>query len=110
MDSVTAALVDGRTYRVRWHGAFGSTVADTTVLIRIREDDVSGTVVQEGNSWISSTSTSGVQSGTEGQYTAGATGNKTFVITGLRNGGTGTLHAEGSSSRVRLLYVEYVEG
>jgi hypothetical protein len=111
LDSVTAALVDGRTYQVKWDGAIGGTVDDSVVLIRIREDDTSGTIIQERNYRVDTTLTTGVGTAAEAEFTASTTANKTFVATGLRNGtGTATFHAEGASTRPRLLYVNYISG
>lgn len=107
-DSVTASLVSGRIYRVRWSGGGVSTVAGDILLVRLREDSVTGTVLCERNFYIASTSSGGFGSEIEAEYTAVSTGSKTFVIAGVRNGGTGTLHIDGASTRPRYLYVDHV--
>lgn len=109
-DTVTAALVDGRTYRVRWYGGVASTVAADIALIRMREDSTSGTLMNERNITIASTSTAGFGFSIEARYTATATGNKTFIVSGIRNGGTGTQHADATATRARYLYVTYISG
>lgn len=109
-DSVTAPLVSGRTYRIRWSGGLVSTVAADIVLVRMREDNVTGTLINERNVYISSTSTAGNGFTMEGRYTAVATADKTFVVSGIRNGGTGTQHADATGTRPRYLYVDYISG
>jgi hypothetical protein len=109
-DSVTAALVTGRTYLVRWSAGLVTTVAGDVALIRMREDDTSGTVLMERNFYLGTTATGGFASDLEANFTATATGNKTFVITGVRSGGTGTHHADATANRPRYLYVDYISG
>lgn len=108
VDSVTAALINGRIYRVRWYGGVASTTTDSVVLVRIRENNVSGTIINERNFAIPTTTTPGVGTPIEAEFPADATGNKTFVITCVRNGGTGTLHGDGAATRSRYLYVDDV--
>jgi hypothetical protein len=110
VSSVVAALVSGRTYRVRWVGGCVTTVANDVYLCRLREDSLVGTALMERNRVIGTTSASGEALECEVEYTAVATGNKTFVSTGVRNGGTGTLHADATASRPRYLYVDYIRG
>ena len=110
VSTVVAALVSGRTYRVRWYGGCVTTVAADIYLGRIREDNVTGTILQERNRQIGTTSASGEPLELEAEFTAVATGNKTFVATGVRNGGTGTLHADATAVRPRYLYVDYIRG
>lgn len=109
-DSVTAALVTGRTYSVHWFGAMVSTVAADITLVRMREDDVTGTLMTERSVYIPSTSSAGFGFMLECRYTAAATANKTFVVAGIRNGGTGTQHADATATRPRILYVNYISG
>lgn len=111
VQSVTASLVSGRTYRIRWVGCFNSTVADDVVLGQIREDSVSGTVLQTGRVSIPlASSSTGWHCYLEAYYTAGSTGSKTFVATGDRVAGTGTCHREASAARPTILYVQYISG
>lgn len=109
-DTVTAPLVTGRTYRIRWSGGVVTTVAGDIVLIRMREDTTAGTLIVERNFYLASTSTAGFGSEIEGTFTAVSTADKTFVVTGIRNGGTGTHHADGTATRPRYLYVDYISG
>lgn len=110
IDTVTAPLVDGRTYRIRWGGAVATTVANTTVLVRLREDDTAGATHQQRNFYIPITSSAGIGMDVEVEFTAATTGDQVFALTGLRNGGTGTLTGTGAAGRPRYLYVEYISG
>lgn len=111
MDTVTAPLVAGRIYRVRWVGSIASTNADSTVLIRIRADDENGDIIQETNARLNNTLSTGLGAQAEAEFEASVSSEQTFVVTGLRNGtGTGTLNAEGASTRPRFLYVDYIRG
>lgn len=109
-DTVTAPVVSGRIYKIVWWGGVATTVAGDTVTIRMREDNITGTILSERNHYLPTSSSGGFALYHEGRYTADATENKTFVIGGVRNGGTGTHHADGTATRIRLLYVEYVSG
>ena len=109
-DTVTAALVDGRTYKVSWHGGIVSTVVGDIALMRMREDSTSGTLMTERNVYISGTTSAGNAASIEARYTATATANKTFIVSGIRNGGTGTEHADATATRPRYLYVTYISG
>lgn len=108
--SVTAALVSGRTYRVRWHGGLVTTVADTPCIVRLREDSISGTIFQERVFSIIHAGSSGEGAVIEGEFTASSTANKTFVAGGIRFSGTGTLHADGAATHPRQIYVDYISG
>lgn len=111
VQSVTGSLQTGRTYRVRWVGAFNSTVDDDVVLGQIREDSISGTVLQTGRCSVAvGGSSTGWHCYLEAYYTAVATGFKTFVATGDRVAGTGTCNRDASSQRPTILYVQYISG
>jgi hypothetical protein len=108
--SVTAALVSGRTYRVRYMARFGSTVAGDWLMASIREDDTSGTVLTQDNVILEQSAVSGWPLTVEVEYTAGSTGDKTFILTGDRVGGTGTCRLEAAATRPTYLYVDYIRG
>lgn len=113
VQSVTAALVTGRIYRVRWWVHYGSSVSGDRVTFRIREDNVSGNTLQEvaanggANHGASSV---GDMMEVEVEFTAVSTGNKTFSATMVRASGTGNVQLEGATTRPNYLYVEYVRG
>jgi hypothetical protein len=87
--SVTAALVSGRNYRVRLVARFGTSAANDIVVVRVREDNLSGTTLQFELRPLPSTSSSGNTVGVlEGEYVAASTGDKTFVASGQRTSGS----------------------
>lgn len=107
--SVTASLVAGRTYRVRYVTRLGTSVAGTIALARIREDSVSGAEMVGDNLYLGSAGTAGNFATSEGEYTAAATGSKTFHLTITRAGGTGDVRRE-SSFMPTYIYVDYLRG
>lgn len=108
--SATAALVSGRTYRVRGVFNLESSTGSDEVRVRLREDDTSGTLLQSGDREVPTSSSFGYLTLMESEYTASATGDKTFVITGVRSSGSGTDKRGSSSARPAYLYVDYIEG
>lgn len=106
--TVTAALVSGRTYRVRVHTRIGTTVANDIAIVRLREDNVTGTEMTSARSGAMDTSGLGNVITAEAEYTAAATANKTFVVTGIRTTGTGNLRRVAATNRPAYLYVDYV--
>jgi hypothetical protein len=109
IDTVVAPLVIGRTYRVRWMTHMLTATNSANIIIRIREDSLTGTGVQSGMVQLPLLSRA-IESLIEGEYTAAATGDKTFVGTAVRDSGTGTCNAEGAADRPRFLYVDYIRG
>ncbi len=111
VQTVTAALVTGRLYRVYWFGHWGSSVAADRFQWRIREDNVSGTILQEltaQSTAIHGGASLGEQVILEAEFTAVATGNKPFAVTGVRSSGTGNGQLEGAATRPNYLYVDYI--
>ena len=110
-DTVTAPLVTGRTYKVVWTGGLVSTVAGDVAALRMRQDVITtGTVMVERAFYIASTASAGFGYYLEARFTAVSTADKTFVVGALRNAGTGTHHADGTATRPRYMYVEYISG
>ncbi|MEU8371227.1 hypothetical protein [Micromonospora tulbaghiae] len=112
IDSVTVPLVSGRTYRVRWNVAWAGTLAGDTVFTRLRENNVSGTQLNIIRSEIVATGGAGTRwpATIEADYTAVATGNKTFVGTGIRVTGSGNINAHAGADFPITMTVDYVEG
>jgi hypothetical protein len=108
VDSVTAPLVSGRTYRIRHVAKFSTDSADTLVVSRIREDSVTGTALSNHQTNMGTTSAFGFTLINEVEFTATATGNKTFSATGNRNGGSGNITAEATATAPTYLYVDYI--
>lgn len=107
IDTVTAATVIGRKYEVRWDGHYRSTVANDRGAVKIREDSLSGTVLNERNERVDAANSIESANGLA-WYTADATETKTFVVTLVRAAGTGTLDAFADSTRHALTTVDEV--
>ncbi len=106
--SVTAPLVNGRTYRVRLISHIGSSVNGDRGLVRIREDDDTGTQLQVERIHIP---VAGSYPGhTEVEYTATASGDKTFVATLVRESGTGSMSHNAGATQPAYMYVDYIRG
>lgn len=104
--SVTASLVSGRKYRVIFDTNIEGGAVDDRVVVRIRENNVSGTSIQEKNRVILHTSgTIGNPVRLEAFFTAVSTGAKTFVGTYDTSGLTGVNRAA-TASAPTLMYVE----
>lgn len=108
LDTVVAAVVDGRTYRVSWSVDLASTVTDDVARIRIREDSLTGQVLNLTN--IVCRAGRDIGFTLEAEYTADATEDKTLVATCHRQDGTGTLTSNALSSEPIYLYVDYIRG
>lgn len=87
--SASGFVVAGQRYACVARGNWGSTVTGDTIIDRIREDSVTGNVLATGQLANVNTSSVGWSDMLYGEYTAAATAAKTFVLTGVRNGGTG---------------------
>jgi len=109
INSVTASLVSGATYKIRWDADVAGTVTGDLARFRIREDNVAGTQLSLKNSVIHGPGTD-YPIGFEVEYTAVATGSKTFVVTCLRQTGTGTLACNANANEPSYLYVDYIRG
>jgi hypothetical protein len=91
--SVTATLVSGQKYKIWFHGRVSTDVANDTAGLRIREDaGVSGTQLGFTNMHIPTTTGNGFTTTLYAEYTAAASGSKTFTLTGQRTAGTGVAH------------------
>jgi hypothetical protein len=103
-----APLVSGRTYRIKFVGSIQGGAAER-VLVRIREDNVSGTVLNTFRVGIPSATNYGAPP-IEAEYTAVATGNKTFVITMQRETAVATTLRVGNATQPAYAYVDYIRG
>lgn len=111
LGALVAPLVSGRTYKVRMILHIGTTVANDWVTLRLCETNLAGTQLHSiDNAPLPSTTAAGHYFAIEGEYTAVATGNKTFVVGGVRASGTGTLRREAAAIRPTIFYVDYVRG
>lgn len=97
VDTVTASLVAGTTYRIIWEGQVGTssatstTVANERIRGRIREDGISGTQLQLRD--LVTIFGGGVSHDfrLSARFTAVSTGSKTFAVTCQRVTGAGTI-------------------
>ena len=110
--SVTASVVTGRIYRLRFVGRLSTTTAGDQGVARLRETNTSGTELQ--SAVVDSTNTSGTL-GTnpllmEVEWTASSTGSQTWIASAFRNSGSGTWHMEAGSNRPNYLYLDYISG
>jgi hypothetical protein len=83
-----------------------STVAGDLAFMRLREDTSAGTQNDATNVSIPTTSGSGFPGILYAEYTAAATGSKTWVVTGSRGAGTGTQSIAAGGSRPAYLTVD----
>lgn len=104
--TVTASLVSGWTYKVYATMKVLSSVAADVAFMRLREDTAAGTQDDAANVTISTTSGSGFPVTLYAEYTAAATGSKTWVVTGSRASGTGTQGISAGGSRPCYLTVD----
>lgn len=106
-DTITVALVSGQAYEVEYNGLVQSSVAADVALFNLKEDSLSGTRMCDGRV---TCSTAGAGktflAHLRAVYTAIATGNKTFVVTLVRDSGSGNLTRAAASSDPALLSVE----
>lgn len=109
VQSLTVDLIAGRTYQVRVHTRFNSSVLGDTVVARLREDSVAGNELTSGVDTVTS-STLGTPYTIEAEYTPASNETKTFVVTGLRSPGTGNIARVAASNRPSYLMVSYVRG
>jgi len=106
VDTVTVPLVSGRTYRITWAASILGTVANDQGIARMREDNVAGTTLQVVR--FKAPTATNYPLRMEAEFTAVATGNKTFVVCLLRE--VGTLTRIGNATQPVYLYVDYIRG
>lgn len=107
--TVVAPLVSGRTYRVSFDGGIRSPNNAESSNGRIREDSVSGTQLTVRRADIEYGATV-MPWRLEAEYTAVATGDKTFVVTGVRASGAGAHFLTAGAQFPSYLYVDYLRG
>ncbi|WP_156925881.1 hypothetical protein [Glycomyces arizonensis] len=109
IDSVTAPVEAGKTYHLKWIVDVSSTVAEDVARLYLREDSISGTVRQINHLRMAMANQDfGIT--VEADWTAAATGSKTFVATAERRLGTGTFSCNANANEPAYLTVEYVSG
>jgi hypothetical protein len=107
VDTVTADLVAGRSYKVRWFVPYASTTTtgNSSYLARIRQGSGTGGT-QLSYTRLDTPAATRVQTKyVEANFTASSTGAQTFTGTVQRDTGTDTVNLKGATSQPRLLGV-----
>lgn len=106
--TISVPLVIGRRYRIHHTSIIASNAAGATdVMVRLREDSVIGTILTQEVVTVGG-SAFGWGPRLFREFTAVATANKTFVVTGERIGGVAnTMRLEADATRPAYLYVDY---
>ncbi|BAL87290.1 hypothetical protein AMIS_20700 [Actinoplanes missouriensis 431] len=108
--TVAGVLVAGWTYAivadVRLSISTGTFPVNETNQLRIREDGVSGTQLNIGQYAILSNSGVGFTCRIHAEYTAVASGSKTFALTSQRNSGSANHQVRGSAAAPGFLFIE----
>lgn len=108
--SVVAPLVNGWKYAIRMFTAISSSVsaAAEMAVVRVRQDNATGTQIMGPQVSIPNNTSVGFSVSGYAEYTAAATANKTFVMTGERTGGTGSHQVRAGSARPTFLTVDHI--
>lgn len=109
VQSVTAAVVTGRIYKVTVETEGASTEANHRLFWKIREDDVAGNALMFQRQFVPTAANYPARISSV-EYTADATEDKTFVVTLVREVSPGTVHRDASPTSPSYLYVDYVRG
>lgn len=107
--SITFAAVSGSKYKIVLEARVSADVAADASVMRIREDNSTGNVLQFGQVYCPTTSANAWLAHLYAEWTASSTGNKTIVVTGQRLIGTGTAHRIRASSQApAYLFVDRI--
>lgn len=107
IDTVIAPVVAGRTYKITWDGRVNTTVAGDDFLASVREDSLTGNILQQVAEDIAIVGRQG-RTQLEAEYTADVTEDKTFVATLSRLSGAGGVHGDAAAASPTYLYVDYI--
>jgi len=108
INSVTASLVAGKTYAIKWKTNGSSTVAGDRARFRIRETNVSGTQRDLANLTCDA-ATVDYPVTLYDEYTAVSTGSKTFVGTCQLQAGAGNISVNANANQRHFLTVDYIQ-
>jgi hypothetical protein len=108
IDTVVAPVVAGRRYAVWWDGRPVSATAADDIQYSMREDSVSGTVMQSCAVDVPVINRQ-PRARMYAEYTADATEDKTFVATLVRVAGTGNAVGVASATQPTYFNVDYIE-
>jgi hypothetical protein len=109
INTVTASLVSGATYRITWDMCVSSTILNDRARMRLREDNISGNQLQLRHVTCDA-ATVDFPAVVQAEFTAVSTGSKTFAGTAIRQAGTGTLACNANANQPQYLYVDYIRG
>lgn len=105
-ETVTITPVSGARYEIRVLCRISSAVGTDTYDLKIREDSgIAGTEIQFAQIFCSTTSTVGFTVYFFGQWTAPSAAAKTFSLTAVRNGATGTGQVRAAATRPGYIQV-----
>jgi len=107
VDTVVASLVAVGEYEINYYGIFGSSVGDGTILVRLREDSLTGTQRVDNRVTVG-VANKHYACPLRARYTAAATGLKTLVVTAVRESGTGNAARGAAATSPSLLTVDQV--
>lgn len=112
VQTVTAPLVSGSSYKVCWMPHLIGNTSGALIVARMRENSVVGTAFQ--SMLIASPTADPGNHGhgglMVGRFTAVSTGNKTFSFTGTLQSGSGNVRLDAAADRPALAWVEYWYG
>lgn len=106
-DTVTVDLTAGFTYGIFWYTQVQSSVAGDAAGCKLREDNVAGTQMTNQRYELSDAG-AGVGIAQYAEFTAVASGSKTFVGTIVRSTGTGNFTAAASATQQSNIFVVLV--
>lgn len=106
--TASALLTNGWTYAVTAILFVNSTAAADVGFMRIHEDTATGTQDVGENVYMATTSANGWPVTLYAEYTASATATKTFVVTGSRTAGTGTMGIVATTTRPCFLKIDRI--
>jgi hypothetical protein len=110
IDTVSATLRAGATYKVTWDGTCTSTISNDMLRMRIRQGTgTGGTGVQLRNTVVG-VATSAFSFHLEGEFTAVSDGSQTFSATAQRVIGSGSGSITSNVQQPNYLYIDYVRG
>src|SRR5512138_1105388 len=107
--SITINAIANAKYKIILEARVSSDVAADAAVMRIREDSLTGNQLSYFPVYLPTTAGNGWQSRAYAEWTASATGSKTFVVTGQRTIGTGVAHRiRASGNGPAYLYVDRI--
>jgi len=109
LGAVAVSAVAGAKYKIVFVGKVSADVAADASVLRIREDNLTGTQLQLQPVYLPTTAANGWGIHVYAEWTASSTASKTFALTGQRTIGTGTAHRiRGSGSAPGFFYADRI--